>query len=83
MAWYKYKQYLKESVGDAYDKVHDPGKAAPHAGIYRCEGCGHEIGIAEGHTLPPQNHAQHPRHDGPVKWRLVVYADHRRAQEQT
>jgi hypothetical protein len=82
MAWYKYDQYLKKSTGDAYDKDNSPGVAAPHAGIYRCMGCGRELGIAEGHTLPPQNHHQHTQGEGTIRWRLVVYADHRPGSEQ-
>ena len=76
MAWYKYDQYLKRSTGDAYDLVHQPGVAAPNAGIYRCEGCGREIGIASGHTLPPQGHHTHTTQQGRIQWRLIVYADH-------
>ncbi len=82
MAWYKYDEYLKKSIGDAYDNEYSPGNSAPHAGIYRCKGCGREIGIAEGHTLPPQTHHTHTTAQGHIKWRLIVYADHRAASEQ-
>ncbi len=76
MAWYKYEKFLSKSAGDAYDKIYEPGIAAPFAGIYRCMGCGHEIGIARGHTLPPQNHHQHTTAQGRIRWQLIVYADH-------
>jgi hypothetical protein len=76
MAYYKYDQFIKKSNAEAYDKVHSPGIQAPHAGIYRCDGCGHEIGIARGHTLPPQGHHQHTTAQGSIRWRLIVYADH-------
>jgi len=33
-----------------------------------------EIGIAKGHTLPPQNHHQHAAGQGPIKWQLLVFA---------
>ncbi len=82
MAWYKYDQYLKKSNGDAYDQDHSPGVAASHAGIFRCMGCGREIGIASGHILPPQNHHSHTQQQGSIRWRLIVYADHRPASEQ-
>ncbi len=81
MAWYKYGNLLKESTGDAYDKVYSPGIAAPHAGIYRCAGCGREIGIASSHTLPPQNHHEHAASQGTIRWQLVCYADHRPGHE--
>jgi hypothetical protein len=39
-------------------------------------GCGREIGIAQGHTLPPQNQHEHTPAQGAIRWRLIVYADH-------
>lgn len=76
MAWYKYEKFLSKSDDGAYDQIHEPGISAPHAGIYRCVACGHEIGIAQGHTLPPQNHHQHKVNQGRIQWQLTVYADH-------
>jgi hypothetical protein len=73
MALYRYSQYLQSSNDDAFNAHHSPGTAAPHPGIYRCVACGDEIGIAGGHTLPPQNHAQHSS-DADIKWQLIVYA---------
>ena len=81
MAWYKYADYLKKSTGDAYDQELNPGVEAPHAGVYRCWGCGREIAIAQGHRLPPQNHHQHTTGEGHIRWRLLVYADHRHGSE--
>jgi hypothetical protein len=75
MASYKYSQYLRTSESAEFDKIYPPGTAAPYAGIFRCEACSHEIGIAEGHTLPPQGHAQHPAGTA-IRWRLVVFAMH-------
>jgi hypothetical protein len=76
MAWYKNEHYLQKSNGDAYDYEYEPGVAAPHAGIYRCMGCHREVGIAQGHILPPQSHHQHSPSQGKIRWRLIVYADH-------
>jgi hypothetical protein len=76
MALYKYSTNLTQSQHEAFDEVHEPGRAAPYAGIYRCTKCGHELGIAEGHTLPPQTHPQHPTSLGPIQWKLLVYAQH-------
>ena len=73
MATYKYAGYLQVNTSDAFDSKHTPGTAAPYPGIYRCTSCGDEIGIAGGHTLPPQNHKQH-NSSAEIKWQLVVYA---------
>lgn len=76
MALYQDKIHVKHSVHQAFDAVHNPGINAPFAGIYRCTGCGHEIGIAQGHTLPPE----HPRHPARVaiQWQLLVFAEHKK-----
>lgn len=76
MALYKYGNQLTQSDDAAFDQVHEPGVPAPHAGVYRCMKCGHEIGIAAGHTLPPQSHPQHPTSLGSIQWKLLVYAQH-------
>lgn len=76
MATFKDEQNVKKSSSTAFDDVHDPGDDAPFAGIYRCTKCGHEIGIALGHKLPPQIHPQHPTSLGPIQWKLLVYAQH-------
>jgi len=70
----KFSCLLSQSDSAAYDTKHAPGNAAPNAGIYRCAGCGDEIGIAKGHTLPPQNHHQHTPSTVKVEWQLLVYA---------
>lgn len=73
MALYKDVSRLIYSQDPAFDLTHSPGTAAPHPGIYRCTACGDEIAIAGGHTLPPQNHRQHPPGSGQIKWQLLVY----------
>lgn len=74
MAQYKNPGFLTKSEHSAFDETHAPGTAAPDAGIYRCTGCGHEIGIAKGHTLPPQTHHQHSASAGKIAWQLIVFA---------
>ena len=74
MALFKYSQYLTKSDDRAFDAIHNPGAATPHSGIYACEGCGHEIASNAGNPLPPQNHHQHSTNQGPIRWRLVLYA---------
>ena len=74
MAQFKHGQHLTQSQHAAFDTPVSPGTAAANAGIYRCVVCGDEIGIAKGHTLPPQNHHQHAPGLGPVQWKLLVFA---------
>lgn len=81
MAWIKYDHVVKKLHSAAFDETHEPGVEAPYAGIYECAGCGREIAIAGGHRLPPQNHHQHSQSEGPIRWRLIVYADHRHGNE--
>lgn len=76
MAVYKNAAFLEPSKDGAFDQDHNPGVAAPFAGIYRCMGCGREIGIAEEHTLPSQNHHAHTSAQGKIRWRLALWADH-------
>lgn len=72
MALYKYAQFLATSDHEAFDKLHSTGAATPYSGIYRCEGCGHEVTSVYSHPLPPQNHHQHTAAQGTIRWRLVV-----------
>jgi hypothetical protein len=72
MALYKYLAFLEVSTHAAFDQLSAPGTAAPYPGVYRCQACGHEIAIASGHVLPPQNHHQHTAVQGPIQWRLIV-----------
>ena len=76
MASYKYSQWLTKDESEAFDQTHNPGNYAPFAGIYRCTGCGREIGTAENHVLPPQNHHAHAPQQGPILWQLAVFAMH-------
>jgi hypothetical protein len=77
MALYKYGAYLGESQDSVFDAVYSPGTVPPHSGIYRCMGCHREVVAEEGRLLPPQNHHQHTTSQGSIRWRLIVYADHR------
>lgn len=72
MAIYKYSQYISHSDNVAFDQIIEPSTAAPYPGIYRCHVCGREIAIAQGHTLPAQNHHQHRPGLGRIQWRLEV-----------
>ena len=75
MAVYQNPDYVAQGKDAAFDLDHKPGAIAPFAGIYRCMVCHVEIGIAESHVLPPQNHHTHPQ-QAPIRWRLAVWADH-------
>lgn len=72
MALYKYTAFIAQSDDTAFDQLNEPSTSAPWPGIYRCHACGHEIAIAQGHTLPPQNHHQHRPGIGRIQWRLIV-----------
>jgi hypothetical protein len=76
MAYYKHPEFLQTNIHAIFDTLLEPSTEAPQAGIYCCEACAHEIGIAKGHKLPPQNHHQHAAGAGPIRWRLIVAATH-------
>ncbi|MGK3394222.1 hypothetical protein, partial [Klebsiella pneumoniae] len=58
-----------------FDTQHKPGDTCTYEGIYKCTGCGKEVTIAGGKTLPPQNHHQHSPGQGDIRWQLFVYAE--------
>ncbi len=74
MAIYKAGTNVVVGTGNAFESEHSPGTEAPYAGIYACVSCGDEIGIAKGHVLPAQNHAQHAPGLGAIRWKCLVYA---------
>ena len=49
-----------------FDTEYKPGET--------CTGCGKEVTIAGGKTIPPQNHHQHTPAQGNIRWQLFVYA---------
>lgn len=77
MASYKEARFLQQSTSDEFDVDRRPGTAAPFSGIYRCMGCGREVASNEDQPLPPQNHHQHAQGQGVIRWRLIVFADHK------
>lgn len=72
MALYKNGSYLQQSTHAAFDTFTGPGQSTPYSGIYRCEGCGHEIAANQGNPMPPQNHHQHTPAQGTIRWRMIV-----------
>jgi hypothetical protein len=72
MARYKYGQFLTHSESAIFDDLYRPGEDVPRSGLYRCEGCGREIAANKDEPLPPQNHHQHTRLQGRIRWRLLV-----------
>jgi hypothetical protein len=77
MALYSNGNYLTQSSDAAFGVEHSPGAVTPHSGIYRCTGCGREIVSEENKPMPPQNHHQHTYAQGAIRWRMIVYADHK------
>lgn len=76
MVYYKNKMYFEESDHTAFDTLTGPGQSTPYSGIYRCEGCGHEVSANVGNPMPPQNHHQHTQTQGSIRWRLVAGTNH-------
>jgi hypothetical protein len=76
MALYKYASYLAVSQDASFDQLYNPGTLTPFAGIFRCSGCGREIVSEHPKPLPSQNHHQHFPNQGPILWRMIVWADH-------
>ncbi|HMN41124.1 MAG TPA: hypothetical protein PKE29_09780 [Phycisphaerales bacterium] len=72
MAQYKFERYLKFSSDAVYDKALPAGTAAPKSGIYRCDGCGHEITVLEPALLPGDDHHSHTAQQKAVRWKLIV-----------
>ncbi|WP_300006066.1 protein L [uncultured Cedecea sp.] len=57
-----------------FDTEYKPGDTCKYEGIYKCTGCDKEVTIANGKTIPPQNHHQHSVSQGNIRWKLFVYA---------
>jgi hypothetical protein len=72
MAFYQNSTDLIFSSNQVFNTSYEPGQAAPFGGLYKCTGCGHEIGIARYHSLPPQTHHQHTNRYVPIRWQPVV-----------
>jgi hypothetical protein len=72
MAWYQKQSELTYSNSAVFNLSYGPGANAPYGGVYKCTGCGHEIGIARYHSLPPQNHHTHVNQYVPIRWQPVV-----------
>jgi hypothetical protein len=75
MASYKYRHLLSTSEDLVFDHDHPPGERAKLSGIYRCAACGREAVVKEADAFPSDH--SHTVTEGPVRWRLLVYADHR------
>ncbi len=76
MALYKNGNYLQQSNDAAFDKIYTPGSTPDHSGIFRCTGCGREVVSEHTRSLPTQNHHQHTREQGEIRWKLIVWPDH-------
>lgn len=78
MAWYIDKTKVKQSTETQlahWNAVHTPGSTVGDSGIYYCTGCGKERACNEGDPFPPQNHHQHSKDQGDIRWKLRVRAE--------
>lgn len=72
MVWFKYNNVFHLNNDLAFDTIHHPSQSVPHSGIYKCDGCNHEIAANENDPFPPQNHHQHNVQQGSIRWKLVA-----------
>lgn len=72
MALYQDIRNVSQFSNDMFDKDWRPGQSPTFHGIYKCRGCGKEAAVNE--KIPPQNHHQHSLNQGPIIWRLIVWA---------
>ena len=74
MAWYVDGNNLSKSDGnkDWWRHWYGPGADVPVLGIYKCLGCNREITCNDPDRFPPQNHHQHSRVQGDIRWHLIV-----------
>ena len=77
MSRYKYSKYLTQDSDTQFDIEHNPGAPTPYSAIYKCMGCGREIVSEEAKPFPPQNHHQHTSSQGTIRWKMIVYAEHK------
>lgn len=77
MAFYKSGSYLQLINDSSFDAEHRPGSTTPFSGIYRCMGCGREMVSEADKPFPSQNYHQHAPAQGAIRWKLIVFADHR------
>lgn len=74
MSWYVASSTLTKSDGDKdwWKKEYGPSETVPVSGIYRCLGCNREVTSNDGDPFPPQNHHQHTKDQGSIRWKLNV-----------
>jgi len=78
VAQYKYREALMQTSNAAFDTRHAPGTTVQNTGIYRCAGCGDEIAISKGQTLPTLTRHQHEPGQRKVEWQMLVFAEVRK-----
>lgn len=74
MSWYTSNSLLVNVKGEGahWTTTYNPGDVVPVSGIYRCLGCKREITSNKNDPFPPQNHHQHTREQGTIRWKLNV-----------
>lgn len=74
MSWHVRDSILILSDGEKewWKRVYGPADTVPVSGIYRCIGCKKEVTSNADDPFPPQNHHQHTREQGEIRWKLNV-----------
>jgi hypothetical protein len=75
MAEYKNARYVTPSNSSAFDVRYAPGAKVANAGIYRCNGCGDEVCVSLGQSLPQPPQHVHEASAGKAEWQLLVFAE--------
>jgi hypothetical protein len=76
VATYEDTHHVRCVQHPAFQEVYPASARTPLSGIYRCDGCGRECVSIHYRPLPPEGHHQHTPSQGPIRWRLLVYADY-------
>ena len=77
MALFKNPSVFVQSADAAFDVLYNPGSVPAYSGIFRCNGCGHEVVGEHTRSLPPQNHHQHSPAQGSIRWQMTAHPQSR------
>lgn len=76
MAFFQNEEHLHQMTHKVFNMVFTDTDTVPVSGIYRCLGCSREIAATRGDPFPPAKHHPHGPPQGPIRWQMIVIADH-------